>query len=341
MDAPGLRPLLSEMYPAPKVAEILEQLEMEPKYGEKLAKLSSNRSAMNAFVNRLLSTGRTSGTGPVEPPSPELDEQVNSMRRQYQEFIGTEIVERKDSWVWVPDLHPDVSSGCQALGASAFFTGQQFAQAAAVKEAAPAIDQAMKLMLRAGGIPNTDKAMQVLSNSQPPSATLPALSGAQSTWLMRGGTVLTVGVLGYEFYGHIRQYWHHQIDSYELSSRLLKSLVSAVAAAAGAYGGAALLSGAGPLGVAFGGLAGALLASEAVKHTLLRTITQLFGDSRQRALGDAFKTLGLHAKAQHQEIRQQYLRLARECHPDKPSGSHDRFVRVNRAYELIRASILS
>ncbi|OLP79750.1 hypothetical protein AK812_SmicGene39924 [Symbiodinium microadriaticum] len=343
MDQEGLlQAMLEEVYhnDRPMVQNVLSALHSEPKYKESLLKLKSPL-AIRAFLNKLVSTRPQSSKGgqhTTHTPSQGLslletsssqssDEQVEAMRRQYQQYIGTEIVESESHWTLIHDLPPDAGRVSQCLGTSAFFTGQQSQQAAATASAA------------AGHVKSVSDGMKIEKILAPPAAAKPALSATTSTCLMRAGTVLTVGVLGYEICGHVRQYWNNQVDRYDLTNRLVSTLVSATAAAAGAFAGASLLSGADPCGVAFGATAGAWLASELAKTAMHKVFMELFGDSRERALRDAFAVLGLRPTARPKQIRQQYLRLATECHPEKTLGSSDRFVRVNSAYELIiRAS---
>ena len=341
MDQAGLlQAMLQEMYPndRPMVEHVLSALHSEPKYKESLLKLKSPL-AIRAFLKKLVGTRPQSLKGvqdPTHTPSQGLslletsssqssDEQVEDMRRQYQQYIGTEIVESECHWTLIHDLPPDVGRVSQCLGTSAFFTGQQSQQAAAAS--APA-----------GHMKSVVDSIQIDKILAPSAAAKPALSAPTSTCLMRAGTVLTVGVLGYELCGHVRQYWNNQVDRYELTDRLLSSLVSAAATAVGAFGGAGLLSGADPWGVAFGATAGAWLASELAKTAMSKVFMELFGDSGERALRDAFAVLGLRPTAHPTQIRQQYLRLATESHPEKKLGSHFRYVRVNSSYELIRAS---
>ena len=335
--------MLLEMYPndKTKVEKILGVLKSNPDYGKKLAKLKKSTLATKAFLGSLVQGEPLENTD-----TGRLDEQVQSMRMEYQQHVGTEIVEFEESWVLIPDLPPDARKLSQCLGASAFFTGHQFAQQAvaatgfaqqATASAAPA-EIARHLGVAAASITRQAAA----AGGSTGSLTLqskPLI--ADSTWLMRGGGVLTVGVLGYEFYGYVRMYWKRQIDGYELAEKLIAGLVSAAAAALGALGGASVMAGAGPGGVAFGAFVGALLASEITRQATHEVVVKLCGHSRERALRDAYAALELHPRASAHQVRQQYVKLAKESHPDVSPACRDRYVRVNCAYELIRASILA
>ena len=345
----SLEALLREMFPNDRSAvdQTLQLLKSEPKYRDALLGLKASPPAVQAFVRTLV--GMRPKAGSAQKASAEegtsLHEQTESMRAQYREFVGTHITEYEEPWVLVPAVPPDLGQAIQAAGAAAYFTGQQFAQHAAAAAAVvpDAMPNTFKALQSAAPVSETIKILQKTTQNAAEifgKKASPTLSRNSSSWLTNGGTVLTVGFLGYECYGHIRQYWNHQIDSYELAGKLLTSLASAAAAAAGAWSGATLLAGAGPWGVGFGALAGALIGSEIAKQATRTFFVTFFGTSRERALKDAYSVLGLSEAARPAQVRKQYLKLARESHPDK-SGSHDRFVQVNCAYELIRAAKLA
>ena len=119
------------------------------------------------------------------------------------------------------------------------------------------------------------------------------------------------------------------------------SVVSMAASFAGACASATLLTGAGPAGIAFGTLVGAYCTGSITQTAIHKLFMKCFGDSRSRSLCSAYMDLGLEASADHHTVRQRYLALAKESHPDKAAGSHERFIRINCAYELIRAARLS
>ena len=49
---------------------------------------------------------------------------------------------------------------------------------------------------------------------------------------------------------------------------------------------------------------------------------------------DPYSVMGVSRDATRAEIKKQYYKLARECHPDK-GGSHEEFIKINEAYELL------
>ena len=119
------------------------------------------------------------------------------------------------------------------------------------------------------------------------------------------------------------------------------SIVCTGASFVGAFGAATLLTGAAPPGIAFGTWVGASLAG-CVSRTAIHELFMIcFGDNRSRSVHSAYTELGLEPSAENTKVRQAYLALAKESHPDKTAGSPEKFIRVNCAYELIRAARLS
>ena len=49
---------------------------------------------------------------------------------------------------------------------------------------------------------------------------------------------------------------------------------------------------------------------------------------------DPYFVLGVDRDATQAEIKKQFYKLAREYHPDK-GGTHEEFIRINEAYELL------
>jgi DnaJ-class molecular chaperone len=53
------------------------------------------------------------------------------------------------------------------------------------------------------------------------------------------------------------------------------------------------------------------------------------------SFNQAVETLGLVGKIDRKTVRQVYLLLCKEFHPDMPTGDHAKFQAINDAYELI------
>jgi len=146
----------------------------------------------------------------------------------------------------------------------------------------------------------------------------------------RAAWVLQAGILGYEFYYNINQWWKGEIDGVACSKGCTSALASA-----GAGIGAGFLCGAafGIPGAIIGGIAAGIVAGQISDFTF-----DLFaGDDRYRSLSRAYAKLGLAADASHEDVRKTYIQLARTHHPDK-GGNKVKFIEINAAYELIRAS---
>ena len=141
-------------------------------------------------------------------------------------------------------------------------------------------------------------------------------------------------------YSNIQSYWKGEIDGYKCAENLTTSFLSLSAGFAGWAGAVALCAGAGPCGLIFAGVAGGVLATGLTALGVRAIFQGMFGTDRDRALDKAYGVLGLKGRPAPECIRQSYLRLARENHPDK-GGDKEEFIKINSAYELIRASILS
>lgn len=50
---------------------------------------------------------------------------------------------------------------------------------------------------------------------------------------------------------------------------------------------------------------------------------------------DYYKVLGLNKNASHQDIRKAYLNLAKQLHPDAPTGNEEKFKQLGEAYEVL------
>ncbi|KAI5185526.1 DnaJ-like protein subfamily C member 9 [Nematocida homosporus] len=51
---------------------------------------------------------------------------------------------------------------------------------------------------------------------------------------------------------------------------------------------------------------------------------------------EAAEVLGCSVDASPEEIKKCFRRLAMKCHPDRPGGSEEGFMRLNQAYDLMR-----
>ena len=53
-------------------------------------------------------------------------------------------------------------------------------------------------------------------------------------------------------------------------------------------------------------------------------------------MNDPWKELGVNRTASEDEVKQAYRRLAKQYHPDKPTGNEEKFKRVSEAYDIIK-----
>merc|ERR1712054_494855 len=138
--------------------------------------------------------------------------------------------------------------------------------------------------------------------------------------------VLPIGLLGDQFACDVKKYWKGDIDGAQLAESTTKNIASMGVGCVGGYGGAVVgaevgLVG-GPVGAMVGGIVGAVVGG---------VTGAIIGENV------ASSALGLEQGASNSDVRSRYLRLSRDNHPDK-GGNKKEFVKINTAYEIIRAS---
>eukprot|EP00747_Dinoflagellata_sp_TGD_P208521 gnl/TRDRNA2_/TRDRNA2_81999_c0_seq1.p1 gnl/TRDRNA2_/TRDRNA2_81999_c0~~gnl/TRDRNA2_/TRDRNA2_81999_c0_seq1.p1 ORF type:complete len:217 (+),score=26.11 gnl/TRDRNA2_/TRDRNA2_81999_c0_seq1:33-653(+) len=141
---------------------------------------------------------------------------------------------------------------------------------------------------------------------------------------------LTVGLFGCEFYDKIREYYEIGMGVYQLADKLTKTLGSIGAAGAWTEVECANTC---QTGVLFAALMPHVRLSDV---SLRRIFSSFFEYQRDLTVSKAFAELGLREDVIPEQIRKRYLQLACSHHPAN-NDEHERFVRVNCAYELLRA----
>lgn len=160
--------------------------------------------------------------------------------------------------------------------------------------------------------------------------------------------VLPIGLLGYQFACDVKSYWKGEIDGNDLAENTTKNVTAMGAGCAGGYGGAVVGAevGAfgGPVAAMIGAVAGAVaggIAGAIAGDTVASAALDSFlggGTCEQRsALRKAYRQLGLEQGVSNADVKRKYHQLCREKHPDK-GGDHDEWIKINAAYEIIRAS---
>jgi len=160
--------------------------------------------------------------------------------------------------------------------------------------------------------------------------------------------VLPIGLLGYQFACDVKKYYKGEIDAGELAESTTKNVASMGAGCVGGYGGAVVGAEVGfvggPVGAMVGGVVGAVVGGVAgaiIGDTVASSaLNSLLGGGtceQRAALRKAYRQLGLEQGASNSDVRSRYLRLSRDNHPDK-GGDQKEFIKINTAYELIRAS---
>merc|ERR1711912_31046 len=141
--------------------------------------------------------------------------------------------------------------------------------------------------------------------------------------------VLPIGLLGDQFACDVKKYWKGDIDGAQLAESTTKNIASMGVGCVGGYGG-------GIVGAVVGGVTGAIIGENVASSALDSLLGG--GSCEQRAtLRKAYRQLGLEQGASNSDVRSRYLRLSRDNHPDK-GGNKKEFVKINTAYEIIRAS---
>jgi len=185
------------------------------------------------------------------------------------------------------------------------------------------------------------KAMVETIGAKPTAAILAKCGGASSATI-----VLPIGLLGYEFACNVYKYYNGEIDAQSLIEKSVTSVASVGVGALGGWGGAVVGAEIGVIGgpvgsvvgavvgAVVGGVAGAFLGGGATESGMS---TLLGGSTDRRAqVRKAYATLELDHGASNAQVREAYKRLAHKTHPDK-GGNEEQFVKINTAYELIRA----
>lgn len=159
--------------------------------------------------------------------------------------------------------------------------------------------------------------------------------------------ILPIGLFGYDFACDVGKYWKGEIDGVDLAENTTKNLATLAAGGCGGYGGAVIGAEvgmwAGPIsavaGAVIGAVVGGISAAWVGNSLAEESLKRFFGGScdKRSMLRKSFRVLGLDQNASNEEIRKRYLALCKNNHPDK-GGDNAKFVEINAAYEIIRAS---
>lgn len=142
----------------------------------------------------------------------------------------------------------------------------------------------------------------------------------------------------------IIEWWNGEISGKYCAKKVVDSTCSIVTGAGGGIAGQAVGSmvgtGLGPAGSAVGGLVGGFIgASIAAKaaETLMNALTSwLFDLPKSEALEKSYKFLGASSKVDNAAINSRYRKMALECHPDKPAGSHEKWIKLQTSLAIIK-----
>lgn len=147
---------------------------------------------------------------------------------------------------------------------------------------------------------------------------------------------LVVLYLSLEAYQSIKKWWNNEITGKRCAKNIVDALGSAGGLVAGGYaGGATGLGLFGPLGLVVGSVIGGVVG-ENVSNMIMDHLTRtLFDLPKDVALENAYKILGVHHKADNNEINCLYRELCLKLHPDK-GGSLEAFQELQSAMAVIK-----
>lgn len=163
-----------------------------------------------------------------------------------------------------------------------------------------------------------------------PNSELLAICGARAP--------LPTSTLTFEAVSYIRSWWKGDVSG----KRCAKSIVDSIGSVAGGLAGGelgALAIGAitgGPIGLVAGALIGGIFAGW-IGHSLSDRLSQEFFDvPKDIAVENAYNFIGVHHAAPNDLVNHAYRKLSLKYHPDKPGGSHEKFLILQMHLEVIR-----
>lgn len=165
-----------------------------------------------------------------------------------------------------------------------------------------------------------------------------AVKNINSGAMMKLNIVLTAGFLAADAIHNIYRWWNGEISG----ARASKNVVDATASVLGGFGGCSagtmVGSYAGPVGAGIGCAVGSIVGSNAASSLSDHLTQSIFGIPPSEALENAYRYFGVSKNADTEDINKIFRRLSKQYHPDKPGGSHSKFIEVNTYLEVIRAS---
>lgn len=339
------------------LGKIMVILVTDPLYYQGLAKIKDLPPAvMEAYVTGMIQKALPPGGGDegLTADSELTPDEAEKMLMECKDRWGTELLRLEEAGIisvaicnGIKRTTAGVTLGAAAASTVVLRASVQAMNRAMILTFVSEVSQAASIVSRNSGNVVESIFFSLLSGEAEASATVSQqvalrmqTASTVCKYASRAGLVLSVGLLGYELYSEVRKYWKGEIDGYTCAQNLTTSFSSAAAGFAGGAGAIALCAGAGPWGLLFAGVAGALMASGLTTMAVKAAFEGIFGTDRERALKKAYEELGLKEGASDHAVRQSYLDLAKRMHPDK-GGDKEKFIKINSAYELIRASKLA
>ena len=180
--------------------------------------------------------------------------------------------------------------------------------------------------------------VRIMSSNRLP-AIIPDRSVARTPQYEQGAKVVILVVpLVWNVIESIIAWWNGEIDGWECISDITGAIISTMTTAIGAYCGFTLGTSIFPgAGAIIGTSVGAPIGAR-VGNTLADWLRcKIFGLEKSKALGNAYRHLGLKPDCSNQVLNSRYRELCLQHHPDK-GGDAVEFCKVQVAFELIEAA---
>ncbi len=182
--------------------------------------------------------------------------------------------------------------------------------------------------------------IEALGRSTFSKSLVPLVKTSGSLVLSAGKQVAIVSLiavqLGWEAIKNIRLWWKGEISGKFCAKKITDAIGSILGGAAGVTGGAAAGSSFGPVGSVIGGIIGGI-AGSITGESLTKKLTEwMFDLPKTAALEAAYNFLGVHHRADNSDCNKAYRRMALQCHPDRPEGTDEKWLKLQISFQVIK-----
>uniref|UniRef100_A0A914PNV7 J domain-containing protein n=1 Tax=Panagrolaimus davidi TaxID=227884 RepID=A0A914PNV7_9BILA len=144
--------------------------------------------------------------------------------------------------------------------------------------------------------------------------------------------------LPWEAIRNIYRWWNREISGKRAAKNVVDSLAVVGGGAFGASAGATIGSFFGPVGTVIGGAIGGISGSITAAHFSEEFTEWFFDLPKTEALENAYNFLGVHHTESNAEINRAFRSLSMIYHPDRRSGSEERFMELQIYMAIIKAA---